>query len=159
MSARVRNTNALVACLLIATIGCGPRTETFDNALDVPSGSVVEVPAIATQISVTHLSGQHRATFTADLPDVKQWVNDLRALKPELNANPPSEDSLADANEYLKPTMINEEREAFTLRMGSPSGFTEDMLKFVVVQSPRGGVTTLWHDPDTSSNYLWAVYR
>ncbi|WP_146416604.1 hypothetical protein [Crateriforma conspicua] len=159
MSARLRNTNALVAFLLIATIGCAPSTETFGNASDVPEGSVVEVPSNATQIAVTHLSGQHRATFTADLPDVQQWVDDLRALKPELNSNPRPPDWLADANEYLKPELINEERDTFALRMGSPSGFSEHLLKFVIVRSARGGVTTLWHDPDTSSNYLWAVYR
>ncbi|WP_146577189.1 hypothetical protein [Neorhodopirellula pilleata] len=159
MSARLRNTNALVACLIVATIGCGPSTETFNSASSVPSNSVIEVPSNATHIAVTHLSGQHRATFTADLQGVQQWVDDLRALKPELNSTPRSPNWLVDANEYLKPTLINEERDTFTLRMGSPSGFSEHMLKFVIVRSTRGGVTTLWHDPHTSRNYLWAVYR
>ena len=68
-------------------------------------------------------------------------------------------DWLAGANEYLKPTLINEERDTFALRMGAATDFSERMLKFVIVRSPRGGVTTVWHDPNTSRNYLWAVYR
>lgn len=157
--ARQNTPIALVACLLIVATGCGPSTETFDTTSGIPNGSVVEVPSGATRIAVTRLSGQHRATFTTDLPGVQRWVEELRALKPELNSNPPSPKWLGDANESIKPTLIDEERATFALRMGSPSGFSEHMLKFVVVRSSRGGVTTLWHDPETSKNYLWAVYR
>ncbi|WP_283435465.1 hypothetical protein [Neorhodopirellula lusitana] len=150
---------ALIGCLLLLVVGCGASTESFDTVSSIPANSIVEVPSNATQISVTYGSGQHNATFTADTSDVESWVASLRKLKPELNSNPPSPLWLADANEYLKPTLIADERDTFSLRIGSPNGFTEQMLKFIIVRSARGGVTTVWHDPDKSHNYLWAVYK
>ncbi|MGB7328898.1 MAG: hypothetical protein WBD31_28725 [Rubripirellula sp.] len=158
-SSLINHVSASIACLILATVGCGPTTESFDAATRIPIDSVVEVPPSATQITVTYGSGQHSATFTADESDVDRWVTNLRNLTPELNTSPPSPDWLADANEQLRPTAIAHERDTFALRMGTPNGFSERMVKFVVVRSSRGGVTTVWHDPDQSLNYLWAVYR
>ncbi|QDT10516.1 hypothetical protein [Planctomycetes bacterium K23_9] len=149
----------LIACSLSFVVGCEPTVESFDAASSIPADSLVDVPPNATQIAITYGSGQHSATFHADANEVNTWVTRLRGLKPELNNNPDSPNWLAGADDVLKPSVIAAERETFVLRMGSPNGFSERLLKFVIVRSSRGGVTTVWHDPDNSLNYLWAVYN
>lgn len=149
----------LPSLLLIAAIGCGPKTEVFEDASKMPADSKVEVPPSATKINVIYGSGQHTAMFDANTKDVEPWVEMLRGLNPELNANPPSPHWLADTNEYLKPSKFAEERHTFGLRTRLDEEFNERMLKYVIVRSDRGAVTTIWHDPETSRNYLWAVYK
>lgn len=149
----------LVGLLLVSAIGCGPKTENFADASGVPADSKVEVPPSATKINVIYGSGQHTVMFTAKTSELEPWVEMLRGLNPQLNADPPSPHWLADTNEYLKPSRFAEERHTFGLRTRLDEEFSERMLKYVLVRSDRGGVTTIWHDPETSRNYLWAVYK
>lgn len=149
----------ITGCLLLFLVGCHPATEVFDTASGIPANSLVEVPSSATQIKVTYGSGQHIAVFTAETAVVELWVASLQSLEPELNSDPPSPYWLADVDKYLQEKVIADERAAFSLRFGSADGFSENTLKFIVVRSARGGRTTVWHDPDTSLNYLWSVYE
>ena len=124
-------TLTLIGGFLLTAYGCGARNESFDTAKSIPSNSVLEFPASSSRIVVQYGSGQHSAKFHAELTDVKQWIIALQNQNPELNANPSSPDWLADSNEMLRPQAIAHERETFALRMGSPDGFAENLLKFL----------------------------
>ncbi len=154
----IDTTKLLPGMLLLTAIGCGPSVESFVIASDIPADSSVEVPRTATQIVVSYGSGQHTVTFFCDTPDVERWATELQKEKPELNPDNETPYWLAGADEYLKPSLIAQERETFKLRIGSDA-FSEDMLKYQISLSARGETIIVWHNPKNSQNFLWTVYH
>lgn len=124
---------------------------------DIPTKGYIELPAAATNIVLHRQGNGHQARFSCDTESLRAWVEERRALRPDLNGSPKANEWIVAADLDPSFQQINKRRFAFNF---SNTGWIYDsgMAKIYVSRSSNGGGYTIWHTPASNETYLRAGY-
>jgi hypothetical protein len=133
----------------------------------MPTDGHVELPSKSRNIILYKNDAGHTAKFEIATSSLIEWINEMRALRPDLNpvhqieAEP--EASPAGLPEEFFAQLENESsaRQKELLNRGFPEanwGYDPKMLTYHVSRSPQGGGYTVWHVPESGVAYLTSGY-
>lgn len=154
------------ACTGIKSIVDAFRYGRFEyaSALDVPADGYIKLPPSATQIVLYRDGAGHRARFSISTELLRTWIDEQRALRPDLNSSPNDQEweikpdakavGAIDLSDHLELV-----QQLFRQRFPDTNWtFDPAMIHVTVTRSDRGGGFSVWHVPATGETYLSAGY-
>jgi hypothetical protein len=115
----------------------------YSNASEIANDGYIELPPIATNVTIYRNSARHWAKFTIDTQSLRSWIEERRALQPSLNQNHDNDEWLPKDTETQRPEITVLSDEIFRNRFPDTG---------------RGGGYTVWHVASTGDTYLSAGY-
>lgn len=131
----------------------------YADASEIPHDGYIELPESAKDITLYRNGAGHWAKFKIDTTTLRAWIDDRRALQPDLYQYHDDDEWLAKPRNTQAQDERNQEQQVFANRFPD-SGWVYDpmMVRVRVTRSKRGSGYTLWHLSATGDTYLNASY-
>ena len=177
-----RRPNAFAWAMLASIVGFIPsctgimyvidqfRYGQFDYAIstEAPEDGYLEFPPTARNLTVFRSAPGHQAKFEIETQDLKKWIDEMRAKRPELNQIDggetwESEDSKIATRDSINASLLSEiargRGELFEKHFAHTGWiFNTKTKEFFVTRSGRGGGYRIWHEPGTNTAIMNAYY-
>lgn len=131
----------------------------YANASEIPKDGYIELPENARHVTLYRNGFGHWGKFQVDTVSLRSWIDESRALRPDLNQHHVDEEWLDDVDTNERPEVLALKQQIFAERFPETGWTYEPAMREVHVnRSDRGGGYSVWHVPSTGDTYISTRY-